>query len=72
MSQISQTLTSKQAAEYLNISDSTLRQGRMDGRRENRLDPPPFLKIGRKILYLRCDLDSWLEAHRQKEGKANG
>lgn len=57
-------LSSSEAAKYLGISDSALRQSRMNGWRDNRLPPPPFVKIGRKVLYLRDDLDRWLEKHR--------
>lgn len=55
-----------EASHYLGISRASLRQGRMEGRRENRLPPPPFVKLGRKILYLVDDLDRWLEDHRHK------
>jgi len=58
------TLTEEQASQYLGISRATLRQGRCDGRREHRMPPPPYLKLGRKILYLRDDLDQWLENYR--------
>lgn len=55
------TLTEANAAAYLGLSRSTLRQGRCEGRRENRMPPPPYIKLGRKIVYLREDLDRWLE-----------
>ena len=58
------TLTEKEAAEYLGLSRSTLRQGRMNGSRENRISPPPFIKVGRSVRYLRVDLDSWLQKYR--------
>ena len=57
-------LTEKQAAPYIGMSRSFLRQSRMNGRRQNRTAGPPFLKIGRKVLYLAEDLDSWLLEHR--------
>lgn len=53
-----------EAAHYLGVSRISLRQGRMEGRRENRMPPPPFVRLGRKILYLKDDLDHWLEANR--------
>lgn len=53
------------AAIYLGVSRISLRQGRMEGRRENRMPPPPFCRLGRVIRYLRDDLDKWLEDHRQ-------
>ncbi len=57
-------LTEKQAAPYIGMSRSFLRQSRMNGRRKNRTPGPPFLKIGRKVLYLCEDLDTWLLEHR--------
>ena len=57
-------LTEKQAAPYIGMSRSFLRQSRMNGKRENRTPGPPFLKIGRKVLYLAEDLDAWLMEHR--------
>lgn len=57
-------LTEKQAAPYIGMSRSFLRQSRMNGRRQNRTAGPPFLKIGRKVLYLVEDLDTWLLEHR--------
>ena len=57
-------LTEAQAAEYLAMSRSYLRQARMDGERENRTPGPRFLKIGRSVRYLVDDLDGWLEQFR--------
>jgi hypothetical protein len=57
-------LTETQAAPYIGMSRSFLRQSRMNGKRQNRTAGPPFLKIGRKVLYLAEDLDTWLLEHR--------
>jgi hypothetical protein len=57
-------LTERQAAPYIGMSRSFLRQSRMNGERQNRTAGPPFLKIGRKVLYLADDLDDWLLEHR--------
>ena len=57
-------LSEAEAADYIGMSRSFLRQSRMDGKRANRTPGPPFTKIGRKVLYLKDDLDTWLEAHR--------
>ena len=55
-------LTEQEAATYISMSRSFLRQGRMTGRLENRAAPPPHIKIGnRSIRYLIDDLDNWLE-----------
>ena len=57
-------LSEAEAANYIGMSRSFLRQARMDGKRPNRTPGPPFTKIGRKVLYLKDDLDAWLEKHR--------
>jgi predicted DNA-binding transcriptional regulator AlpA len=55
------SLSDKQAARYINMSQSWLRQSRMAGR----TDGPVFLRIGsRTIRYLRADLERWLERRR--------
>ncbi len=56
------TLTDAEAARYIGMSESWLRQSRMAGNP----DAPPFLKFGRSVLYLRADLDSWLVGHRRR------
>jgi hypothetical protein len=51
-------LRSAEAAVYINMSDSWLRQSRMDGRS----DGPAFVRAGaRAIRYRLADLDRWLE-----------
>lgn len=57
-------LSEQEAAHYLGISRSALRKGRMEGPRLTHIPPPPFVRIGRKILYLRDDLDRYLERYR--------
>ena len=56
----SQTLPDREAAIYIGMSESWLRQSRVTGNP----DAPPFLKIGRSVRYLRSDLDIWLEHRR--------
>ena len=56
--------TTAEAAQYLGISTSTLRQGRMNGARTNRLKVPPHIKAGRKVLYLHDDLEAWIHQHK--------
>lgn len=56
-------LTEAQAANYLSVSRSLLRQSRMNGKREGRLSGPEWIKLGsRSIRYLKEDLDAWLES----------
>jgi len=52
-----------EAAIYIKMSRSFLRQDRMNGIRHNRTPGPRFVRIGRAIRYLKDDLDKWLEAH---------
>ncbi len=54
----------KEAAEYICMSRSYLRQDRMNGIRQNRTPGPPFVKINRTVRYLKEDLDAWLIFHK--------
>ena len=58
----SRTLPDREAAIYIGMSESWLRQSRVTGNP----DAPPFLKIGRSVRYLRADLDIWLEQRRRR------
>lgn len=49
------------AARYIDRSESYLEHGRVEGPIEGRAPSPPFIKVGRSIIYLREDLDSWLD-----------
>ncbi|KAB0668999.1 helix-turn-helix domain-containing protein [Oryzomonas sagensis] len=58
-------LNEKEAAEYLGMAVNSLRQARCQtSRDEGKRLSPPFCKINRKIVYLRDDLDRFLEEHR--------
>ena len=48
-------LTTEEAARYLTLSPRTLERYRVTG------EGPRFLKIGRRVVYRRCDLDAWLK-----------
>jgi predicted DNA-binding transcriptional regulator AlpA len=45
------------AANYVGLSASTLAKMRVRG------VPPPFVKLGRRIVYRRSDLDDWLASN---------
>ena len=60
----SHVLTDPEAAQYIGMSISFLRQSRMDGARLNRTQGPIYLKIGRSVRYKKDDLDAWLDEHR--------
>lgn len=65
---IKRAYTESEAARYIGMSRSFLRQGRMYGKREGRIPPPCFRKAGkRKIFYLKEDLDCWLEQFQKAE-----
>jgi len=53
------------AAAYIAMSRHFLRLGRQTGRMGNRTPSPPYIKAGRRVLYLVSDLDAWLESHRR-------
>ena len=55
-----------EAAGYICMSSSFLSQDRVYGAFENRTPGPKYIRIGRSIRYLKDDLDSWLDQHRNK------
>jgi len=57
-------LKEQQTSDYLKMSESFLRQSRMEGKREGRTPGPPFIRIGRAVRYRLSDLDAWLAEHR--------
>ena len=51
------TLTPKQTAKYMGISEAALRLWRAEGK------GPRYFRAGEKLVrYRRADLDSWIEA----------
>ncbi len=63
--ELKQALNEEEAAEYIGMSRSFLRQSRVYGNRAGRTRAPPFTRLGpRTIRYLRSDLDEWLESGR--------
>ena len=65
-------LNEPEAAKYIGMSRSFLRQDRMNGQRDKHTAGPAWLKIGRSIRYLKSDLDEWLEHCRQVRAFDNG
>lgn len=57
-------INEEEAARFLGISRSALRKGRMVGRRDAQMSSPPFVKMGRRVLYLVDDLENWLRKFR--------
>ena len=58
------TFTEKEAARYIGMSVSFLQKDRMNGKLANRTLGPEWVKVGRRILYLKEDLEKWLYEHR--------
>jgi predicted DNA-binding transcriptional regulator AlpA len=54
--------TEKETARYAGVSVSYLRQSRMNGKREGHCRPPPHIHLGRRVRYLKDDIDKWLES----------
>lgn len=65
-------VSEEDAARYLGVSASSLRKGRMPGRRAAQMPSPPFVKIGRRVGYLIEDLETWLRQCRHDNGFASG
>ena len=56
--------TEREAAAYVGVSTSFLRQSRSRGNRPNTIDGPPWLKYGRAVRYDIDDLHAWMDKHR--------
>jgi hypothetical protein len=53
-------LRTKPAGRYVGLAASTMEKLRLTG------DGPPFLKLGRTVVYDTDDLDSWLASRRRR------
>ena len=53
-------LPAREAADLSGLSKSTLDKMRVFG------GGPPYLKIGRRVVYDPADLDQWLVSHRRR------
>jgi len=59
-------LREEDAARYICMSRSFLRQSRMTGVLKRGTPGPPYIRIGRCIRYQVKDLDSWIARHRKE------
>ena len=57
-------LRSPEAALYVGMSESFMRQARIYGDLPGRTPGPPYVKVGRSVRYLVTDLEAWLAEHR--------
>lgn len=62
--QMKESLKETEAAEVIGMSVAFLRAGRIRGVIGNRTTPPPYLKLGGAVRYLRADLLAWMASHR--------
>jgi excisionase family DNA binding protein len=51
-------LFDKDAAEYIGVATSTLAKWRITG------EGPKYARVGKRVLYLREDLDAWMKDQR--------
>ena len=54
-----QLLTTKQLAVYLQSTPNALEARRSRG------EGPPYVRLGRKVLYRKVEVDRWLDAQRE-------
>lgn len=59
-------LAASDAAAYMGLAPQTLAKMRLYG------DSPPFYKLGRRVLYKRGELDSWIAARRRRSTSDTG
>ena len=57
MDSIHEILAPREAAQYIGLAPATMAKIRCCSN-----DGPRFMRLGRKILYARSDLDTWLAA----------
>jgi excisionase family DNA binding protein len=50
-------LTQTELAELIRVSERTLERWRVQG------DGVPFVKLGRRVLYRRTDVEEWIASH---------
>ncbi|OGT32015.1 MAG: hypothetical protein A3E87_10715 [Gammaproteobacteria bacterium RIFCSPHIGHO2_12_FULL_35_23] len=60
---IKRLFTEQEAAEYLGVSRSYLRQDRMQELINNRTPGPHYCRFGKMIRYTKEALDAWIERH---------
>lgn len=66
------SLNENEAAVYIGMSRSFLAISRMEGSGEKRTPGPAFVKVGRRVIYLKADLDAWLAQHRVEVASTQG
>lgn len=59
----SKALNEKAAAHYIGMSVSYLQKDRMNGELPGRTAGPRYAKLGKRVVYLKDELDLWLQKH---------
>ena len=59
-------LSAKDAAEYLGISEMSLRSARSKGALAG-VKPPAYIKRGQRVFYKKATLDIWLAQFEEQE-----
>lgn len=57
-------VTEKEAALYIGMSRSFLRQDRLNRTLKNRTPGPSYLKFGKSVRFRKSDLDDWINQHK--------
>lgn len=60
-------LNTEEASRYTGWSKSYFDHTRLTGRLRNLTPGPPFIKKGRRVLYDKNDLDTWLQQNRRED-----
>jgi predicted DNA-binding transcriptional regulator AlpA len=53
-------LNQRETAEILRLSERTLERHRLSG------EGPPFVKLGRRVVYRRSDIEAWTRANTRR------
>ena len=61
-----------EAARYIGMSKSYLQKDRTEGALAGRTPGPRWLKAGKRVIYLKDELDRWLEALYAKNQEREG
>jgi predicted DNA-binding transcriptional regulator AlpA len=61
MSEPSRVLLSKDAAQFVGLSESTLAKLRLNG------NGPIYCKLGRRVVYRPADLEEWLQSRTARD-----
>ena len=54
-------LSTKQVAAYTGLSVGFFEMGRSRGAK----DQPPYHRVGRRIVYKRCEVDEWMDGRKR-------